>query len=470
MNPHHKPQWRRVARRAIPVAALVGLGIALPAQGRTIDVTARADAYVRADRPAGRFGGEKIVRAGRRVRAYLRFTLPAAARGSALRGAKLRLYVTAGPRAALLVKSIASRRRLRERRLTWRSAPRPGRLHGRVRARPGRWVSVDVTRAARGSTAQFAITATARRPVSLASRESRRPPRLRLHLREDLQPRFPVRGIFYYPWFPNAWRQGNVFPYTRYRPSLGFYDGGAPEVIANHIRAMEHAHQDVAIASWWGQGYHTDERMAQLLATTAHLGSRLRWALYYEREGQGDPSIAALRDDLRYVGNRYGSDASYFRIDRRFVVFVYADRADGCQMVDRWTRANIVGAYLVLKVFRGYRTCAKRPDGWHQYAPAVAADAQDGQSYTISPGFWKTGEASPRLERDLERFRRDAREMVATGARFQLVTSFNEWGEGTAVESASEWASASGFGAFLDVLAEEIPLRTPSPRRCCRNR
>jgi Glycosyl hydrolase family 99 len=426
-------------------------------------VTARADAYVRADRPEGRFGGAKILRAGRWVRAYLRFTLPAGARGSALRGAKLRLYVTAGPGAALLVRSIASRRRLREGRLTWRSAPRPGRLLGRVRARPGRRVSVDVTQAARGSTAQFAITARARRSVSLASRESRRPPRLRLRLREDLQPRLPVRGIFYYPWFPNAWRQRNVFPYTRYRPSLGFYDGGAPEVIANHIRAMEHAHQDVAIASWWGQEHHTDERMPQLLANTARLGSPLRWALYYEREGQGDPSIAALRDDLRYVRDRYGSDASYFRIGRRFVVFVYADRADGCQMVDRWTRANTVGAYVVLKVFRGYRTCAKRPDGWHQYAPAVAADAL-GQSYTISPGFWKTGEASPRLERDLERFRRDAREMVASGARFQLVTTFNEWGEGTAVESATDWASASGFGAFVDALAEEVPPRTPPPR------
>ena len=42
--------------------------------------------------------------------------------------------------------------------------------------------------------------------------------------------------------------------------------------------------------------------------------------------------------------------------------------------------------------------------------------------------------------------------MVASGARWQLVTSFNEWGEGTAVESAAEWASASGWGSYLDAL------------------
>jgi hypothetical protein len=42
--------------------------------------------------------------------------------------------------------------------------------------------------------------------------------------------------------------------------------------------------------------------------------------------------------------------------------------------------------------------------------------------------------------------------MIASGAPFQLVTTFNEWGEGTAVESAREWSSASGYGTYLDIL------------------
>lgn len=36
--------------------------------------------------------------------------------------------------------------------------------------------------------------------------------------------------------------------------------------------------------------------------------------------------------------------------------------------------------------------------------------------------------------------------MAASKAQFQLVTTFNERGEGTAVEPATEWASVSGFG------------------------
>jgi hypothetical protein len=42
---------------------------------------------------------------------------------------------------------------------------------------------------------------------------------------------------------------------------------------------------------------------------------------------------------------------------------------------------------------------------------------------------------------------------VASAEPWQLVISFNEWGENTATESAEEWASPSGHGQYLDVLA-----------------
>lgn len=42
--------------------------------------------------------------------------------------------------------------------------------------------------------------------------------------------------------------------------------------------------------------------------------------------------------------------------------------------------------------------------------------------------------------------------MVASGEPWQLVTTFNEWGEGTATEPATEWSSNSGYGLYLDAL------------------
>src|SRR5512142_2049205 len=120
-------------------------------------------------------------------------------------------------------------------------------------------------------------------------------------------------------------------------------------------------------------------------------------------------------------------------------------------MVDRWKQGNTVGAYVVLKVFTGYKNCASQPNNWHQYSPALAAAQEGNHSFSISPGFWLEGD-SVRLSRDVTRWQKNVREMVASGAEWQLVTTFSEWGEGTAVEPAQEWASSSGFGQYLDVL------------------
>jgi hypothetical protein len=58
-------------------------------------------------------------------------------------------------------------------------------------------------------------------------------------------------------------------------------------------------------------------------------------------------------------------------------------------------------------------------------------------SATVSLGFFKFDETVPRLARDPRRFQADLRRQVTSGARWQLVTSFNEWCEGTAVEPAA---------------------------------
>ena len=56
----------------------------------------------------------------------------------------------------------------------------------------------------------------------------------------DPQPSFPIRAAFYYPWFPEAWNQQGLDPFTHYNPSLGFYDSIATDVIAQHIQSMEY--------------------------------------------------------------------------------------------------------------------------------------------------------------------------------------------------------------------------------------
>ncbi len=262
-------------------------------------------------------------------------------------------------------------------------------------------------------------------------------------------PGLPLRAAFYYPWFPQAWNQNHINPYTHYNPLLGLYSSTDAAVIRRHIAEMEYGNIQAGISSWWGQGTPTDQAFAQILNVTA--GTNFHWAIYYELQGQSDVSADQINRDLVYIRDHYANDPGYLKFGGRFVVFAYGKSSDGCATTDRWKQANNVGAYIVLKVFTGFRSCPSQPDGWHQYAPANSDSDQKGYGYTISPGFWKAGEAV-RLPRDLNRWNDSIRKMIASNEPFQLITSFNEWGEGTAVEPAQEWATSSSFGAYLDAL------------------
>lgn len=200
--------------------------------------------------------------------------------------------------------------------------------------------------------------------------------------------------------------------------------------------------------------------LATLVAFAAPAGAAVKAAVYYEPESTGNPTVAQLTSDLNYIFTRYASDPSYYKINGRPVIFAFADGADNCGMADRWKQANAGRFYVGLKVFNGYKLCASQPDAWHQYGPAAATDRQAGFSFSVSPGFWRADEATPRLARDPARFRTNLQSAVASAEPWIHVTTLNEWGEGSSVEPAAEWQSASGNGTYLDILHAELAATT----------
>jgi hypothetical protein len=255
---------------------------------------------------------------------------------------------------------------------------------------------------------------------------------------------FPIRAAFYYPWYPENFQP----PGSRYTPSAGHYSVDDASTVDRQIKDMQYGGLQAGIISWWGRGLREDKRTPLLMAEAAKLG--FSWSAYYEKEAYGDPSAAQIASDLIYL-RKYSDEKAWLHVNGLPVIFVYADGNDGCGMASRWAQANqSAHYYVVLKVFGGYRSCAQQPQGWHQYASGL--DIQQGYSAIASPGFWRYDQTTPTVPRDPTGFRRDVTAVADSREPFQLIISYNEWGEGTAVESATAWSSASGHGVYMDIL------------------
>jgi beta-glucanase (GH16 family) len=436
--------------------AVATTGTQDPSQALAPTFTPVADAYVNQLHPGSSYGSStKLYTDGSPlVRGYLRFNV-SGLDGYRVTSAILRVYLqNSGASGQVLDVHGVSDSSWGETKITYSNAPAFGATIGSSGSLSGgSWASIDVTPLVNGNgLVSLAVTTASGTNVRYSSREGANAPQLAVVGYPDSQPPLPLRAAFYYPSYPEAWTQNGIFPYTHYHPTLGFYDSGASAVVQQHVAAMQYGGIQTALASWAGVASKTDGRFATLLSTTDAAGSAFRWAVLYELEGQANPTVAQIESDLISIRRRYGGDPSYLRIAGRFVVFVSADASDGCAMPDRWKQANTPGAYVVLRVVSGYTLCASQPSGWYGYAPAGAENSQGTYSFSISPGFWRADESTPRVARDLTRWKTNIANMAASGARFQLVTSFNQWSDGTAVESATEWATASGYGAYLDAL------------------
>jgi hypothetical protein len=297
-------------------------------------------------------------------------------------------------------------------------------------------------------------------------------------------------GAFYYSWYPGSW-----FPTSHWTPTLGApYDSSDPAVIAYQTGAMTYCGIDLAISSWWGQTDPTNTRFPLLLAASA--GGPLQWCLYYEpgpgTAGGGTAGTpwgvvsaqASITADLIYAYQQYAADPAYMQWAGKPLMFVYSRSVTGQADVTTWHNANIAAGLalsitgglftLDLQVFGGFQTVANPPALWHQYAPANQVQTTPGYYFTVSPGYWKYDDPiagpyvagpinDPYLPRTPGAWAAAVTSMIASGETWQLITSWNEWGEGHSIEDAVQWASPSGYGAYADILADHGALVIDEP-------
>ncbi|MFQ6036083.1 MAG: glycoside hydrolase family 99-like domain-containing protein [Sedimentisphaerales bacterium] len=287
---------------------------------------------------------------------------------------------------------------------------------------------------------------------------------------------------FYYPWYgvPDGpggagktvhWGRidaanKDIEASTHY-PVLGAYDSHEPNVLDQHCLWAGNAGIDTFIVSWWGHGHYTDRAMGKILDSCQRHG--LTACIYYETVPKPQTSQTAA-DDIIKVLNKYGNHPAQLKVYGKPVVFVYG-RALGQLGLPGWLKA----IELINKACSGGVTAigdqfsdgaARIFDGLHTYntagrlrgmTPTVAREWA-GQTYrswvqiadqagkisalTVIPGYDDTKIRKPGLVVQRyggELYRVQWEQAIKADPHWVLITSFNEWHEGSEIEPSLEY-------------------------------
>ena len=284
---------------------------------------------------------------------------------------------------------------------------------------------------------------------------------------------------FYYPWygtpeFSDRWyhysgvdfRRKTIANFTNY-PSAGPFDSNDPEVVAHHMQTARHARIDGLIVSWWGQGSFEDKTMPLILSEADKKGIEI--TLYYEIVPRPVcPENAAA--DLLYILNTYGSHKAFQKLNGKPVVFIYeramkqltqAEWAGLLSDVNQTFKKGFVAIghgfgkewvrifdgthiYNCAGYFKGKPLKKAINDSKRLYNHSIdnAENFERISAVTIIPGYDDTKIRNPGLKVERmggEVYRKMWELAIKLNPDWVLITSFNEWHEGSEIEPSLEY-------------------------------
>ncbi|HET6430445.1 MAG TPA: hypothetical protein VFJ30_18670 [Phycisphaerae bacterium] len=286
---------------------------------------------------------------------------------------------------------------------------------------------------------------------------------------------------FYYPWYglaDGASGTGKVFHWgeidaarkdisqSRHYPLNGAYDSHDPRLINRHCGWAKQAGIDAWIVSWWGHGTFCDKAMPKVLDGCARNG--MTACIYYETVPGPQTPASAARDVVRVL-ERYGGHKAYLKVDGKPVVFVYGRPIEQIGLAG-WAEAirRVRQEYKGGAFFVGDSISARAAfvfDGIHTYCPAghmrgmelpAALEWARGScaegvrladrrgriaTATVIPGYDDTKIRKPGLTVGRHESRLYAglwEAAIAADPPWVLITSFNEWHEGSEIEPSAE--------------------------------
>ena len=287
---------------------------------------------------------------------------------------------------------------------------------------------------------------------------------------------------FYYPWYGVPEGPGGAgrtvhwgridavkkeIEASTHYPVLGAYDSHDPNVIDQHCRWAKKAGIDAFIVSWWGHNDFTDRAMGKILDGCQRHG--LFACIYYETVPRPQTAETAAQDIIKVLA-KYGKHPAHLRVNGKPVVFVYG-RTLGEIGLPAWLKAvelinkgyqpgvtaigdrfsqeagrifdglhtyNTAGSLRGLSVDDARAWAAKTYPSWVQ----LAKQAGKISALTVIPGYDDTKIRKPGLavqRYDGALYRAQWEEAIKADPDWILITSFNEWHEGSEIEPSLEY-------------------------------
>ncbi|MHA2362703.1 MAG: hypothetical protein ACXAC7_02000 [Candidatus Hodarchaeales archaeon] len=293
---------------------------------------------------------------------------------------------------------------------------------------------------------------------------------------------------FYYPWYgnPNHHLQWNHWEAEGHNPDiitngtrdigatnypmLGAYDSLDPFILKHHIRMAQAAGIDAFIVSWWGSNTFEDMGFQTLLEQASIFDFQI--SLYFETApywNEIDAKESILRE-LRYIYDQYSEHESFYKVEvqGQTLPYIYIYVADWWNL-DFWEEVKetliLEGRIFLFNADTRDASYLTVFDGIHNYMPLFEQNLSDlyvdysfsTQLYeqytenqkwfaaTVIPAFDNWG-VNPdpnrqRVNRTLNpmTFNMTWDTSIKAGADTILITSFNEWHEGSEIENSQQY-------------------------------
>ncbi len=275
---------------------------------------------------------------------------------------------------------------------------------------------------------------------------------------------------FYYAWFDEqTWTPDHVADIP-----AETYVSRDPNAIARHIDQANSAGIDSFVVSWLGPGNPTDERFKMML----DIAGGKNFSATIDFEANRYASRDALISALTYVRDQLMPHGAFARVNGKPVLFFWREQV---RSVDEWAEIrNIVDPNRdQIWIAEGVNIAYQRVfDGHHLYSIAWSPDVNYTLSdwskrvrragaeklwvATVMPGYDDTrtsrADKFARNREDGNFYRSTWNAAIASRPDMVVITSFNEWVEGSMIEPSVTYGNL-----YLDLTREYATQFKNSP-------